>query len=224
MNQELTLAIEAGIENGSVALLDEESVIAKWHGAEGTRTSEELLPQIASMLDEAGVKRSMISSIAVSRGPGSYTGVRVGLATAMGLSRSLNVLCIGVSTLKAIFLRFGEGEAAFSVIPIGRAGVCWQNFSFASESIQAGEVRSGTPEEFDQAVSSAPQFRILAHSSVITLPGAEFLAAHGSRVMDVGRDVAVFIGEAARRSDEGLEPIYARTMTFPTSTGEKIVR
>src|SRR5439155_16275699 len=96
------LGIETATASQSVALLDDQQVLAEaaWSGA-GSRGGK-LLPMIDSVLRKAGVTPSAIEAIAVSVGPGSFTGVRVGLATAKGIILGTQALLIGVSTLEAL--------------------------------------------------------------------------------------------------------------------------
>ena len=68
--------------------------------------SETLLPQFKEVLKMSNVKREMIDAIAVSIGPGSFTGLRIGLATAKALSYAWQVKIIGVSTLQALAYHF----------------------------------------------------------------------------------------------------------------------
>ena len=96
------LGIETATASQSVALLEDQQLLAEaaWSGA-GSRGGK-LLPMIDSVLREAGVAPSAIEAIAVSVGPGSFTGVRVGLATAKGMVLGTHAVLIGVSTLEAL--------------------------------------------------------------------------------------------------------------------------
>lgn len=68
----------------------------------GYRHGESLLPSISSLLDEQDVARSSLAGIIVGTGPGAFTGLRVGLATAKGLAHGLGVPIVGVSTAEAL--------------------------------------------------------------------------------------------------------------------------
>jgi tRNA threonylcarbamoyl adenosine modification protein YeaZ len=79
--------------------------------------SESLLPEIVSLIEKAGVSRKAIAAVAVSAGPGSFTGIRIGLATALGLARGLHAELSQISLFEA--LAFGR-ERAMLVVPMGR--------------------------------------------------------------------------------------------------------
>ncbi len=68
----------------------------------GFRHGETLLPTIGSFLDEQGLPRSGLVGIVVGTGPGQFTGLRVGLATAKGLAHGLGIPLVGVSTAEAL--------------------------------------------------------------------------------------------------------------------------
>jgi tRNA threonylcarbamoyladenosine biosynthesis protein TsaB len=95
------LAFDCAISGLSVALVrDGESLAA--HREEGRGQAATLLPAIAAVLRQAGVDRRALSMIAVTVGPGSFTGVRVGLAAARGLAMALDVPLAGIATTAAL--------------------------------------------------------------------------------------------------------------------------
>lgn len=94
----MLLAIETSSLVSSVALLHNGTLRAELTIQARLTHSEQLMPHIADMLDKAGVKKDKIDAIAVSVGPGSFTGLRIGLATAKGLSYGWNVPIIGIET------------------------------------------------------------------------------------------------------------------------------
>lgn len=96
------LAIDSTAIVASVALCDDEKLIALYTVNNGNTHSETLLPMVESILKEAKLTPADIELFAVSNGPGSFTGVRIGCATIKGLAFGRNVPCIGVSTLEAL--------------------------------------------------------------------------------------------------------------------------
>lgn len=96
------LAIDSTAIVASVALCDDDKLIAIYTVNNGNTHSETLLPMIESILKQAKLNASDIGLFAVSNGPGSFTGVRIGCATAKGLAFGREVPCIGVSTLESL--------------------------------------------------------------------------------------------------------------------------
>lgn len=94
----MLLAIETSSLVSSVALLHEDTLRAEFTTQARLTHSEQLMPHIADMLQKASVQKTAIDGIAVSIGPGSFTGLRIGLATAKGLAFAWNVPIIGIET------------------------------------------------------------------------------------------------------------------------------
>lgn len=98
----LTLAIETATRVCSAALCRDGQIIAAYDVNTGMTHSEELLPQLEQLLQRTGVKKNEIGLIAVSMGPGSFTGLRIGLATAEAMAYSWQCCLHGVDTLAAL--------------------------------------------------------------------------------------------------------------------------
>jgi len=97
-----TLGIETSTSQTSVALLENgQLVLARAH-LRPKQSAERLLPLIAELLAEAGWPRASLDRIGVSVGPGSFTGLRVGMACAQGLSLGLGIPLLGVTSLQAM--------------------------------------------------------------------------------------------------------------------------
>src|SRR5438552_2224461 len=131
------LGIETATASQSVALLDNQQVLAEaaWSGA-GSRGGK-LLPMIDSVLRTAGVASSAIEAIAVSVGPGSFTGVRVGLATAKGMILGTQAALIGVSTLEALAAGCARRQAIVcALLDAGRGEVYTGLYQYTNAGFQ----------------------------------------------------------------------------------------
>ncbi len=95
------LALETATPTCGVALLRDEDVVAEAHLHRPRIHSERLTPLIEDVLAHGGVDASALDAIAVSMGPGSYTGLRIGVSTAKGWALSTQADLIGVPTLEA---------------------------------------------------------------------------------------------------------------------------
>ncbi|MGN0523906.1 MAG: tRNA (adenosine(37)-N6)-threonylcarbamoyltransferase complex dimerization subunit type 1 TsaB [Eubacterium sp.] len=102
----MLLSIDSSAVTASVALTDGDDVIKSEFVNSGLTHSETLLPMIKRVMQ--GVEFSSLDAIAITAGPGSFTGVRIGVATVKGLAFSNNIPCIGVSTLEAIAYNFTD--------------------------------------------------------------------------------------------------------------------
>ncbi len=104
----LILAVESSCRVPSVALLRGDEVLAEVEGGPGRSGAESLLPGIDTALRRAGASLDAVAAFAVSIGPGSFTGLRIGLATALGLCFDTARKIIPVPTLAALSLHAGE--------------------------------------------------------------------------------------------------------------------
>jgi tRNA threonylcarbamoyladenosine biosynthesis protein TsaB len=95
----LVLGIESATAQVGVAIGGHEGVLASAHSARDRRHAESLTPQIEFVCSQARVELSEIGVVAVDVGPGLFTGLRVGIATAMAVAYGLGVPMIGVSSL-----------------------------------------------------------------------------------------------------------------------------
>lgn len=98
----LTLAIETATKVCSAALCRDGEIIAAYDVNTGMTHSEGLLPQLEQLLQRTGVQKNEIDLLAVSMGPGSFTGLRIGLATAEAMAYSWQCCLHGVDTLEAL--------------------------------------------------------------------------------------------------------------------------
>ena len=96
------LSIDSSALVASVALCEDDSVLAEYTINNGNTHSETLLPMVESVLGFFSLKATDIDLFAVSAGPGSFTGVRIGAATLKGLAFGSDKPCVEVSTLEAI--------------------------------------------------------------------------------------------------------------------------
>lgn len=113
----LTLALETTGATASVALARGEDLLAEVAFPAHEALCRTLLTRIEETLAQAGVQRGDIEAIAVSHGPGSYTGLRISIATAQGFSQAGGLPVVGVSTLEALAFPF-RALVAGTLVPI----------------------------------------------------------------------------------------------------------
>jgi tRNA threonylcarbamoyladenosine biosynthesis protein TsaB len=124
----LILGLDTCLGACSAALTDGDSVLAEAAEAMTRGHQERLAPMVQALMAGAGVGFSDLDRIAVTVGPGSFTGLRVGLAFAKGLALATGRPCVGVGTLEALCASLpGDGRRA-AVIDAGRGQIYLQIF------------------------------------------------------------------------------------------------
>lgn len=109
------LAIETSTEACSVALLVRDSVMER-HEIAPRRHTELVLPWADELLARAGINKSQLDAIAVGRGPGAFTGVRLAIALVQGMALALDKPVLPISTLAALAMQASGDEAILAAI------------------------------------------------------------------------------------------------------------
>jgi tRNA threonylcarbamoyl adenosine modification protein YeaZ len=135
MTSPLILSLETATIGGSVWLGFGITELATRIGDPKVSQSASLLRDISDCLDEAGVKLAEVDLFACAAGPGSFTGLRIGIATLKALAASLNRPCVGIPTQNAVALAGGPSDATVALLPAGRGEVFAQMFSVKDEGV-----------------------------------------------------------------------------------------
>ncbi len=98
----LIMAFESSAKAASVALVQDGRLISQYSQCSGLTHSRTLLPMAEDMLKNAEMSLKDVDCFAVAQGPGSFTGIRIGVSTVKGLAWASNKPCVGVSTLEAM--------------------------------------------------------------------------------------------------------------------------
>jgi len=129
----IVLGIDAACAACSAALWRDGHIVARRLTAQSRGQAEILVPLIQQVLAEAGLGWAQLSRLAVTIGPGSFTGVRVALATARGLALATGLPLVGLSTFEVIAHGLPEGEGAGRELLVAvdsrRAELFFQRFS-----------------------------------------------------------------------------------------------
>ena len=129
------LSVETATLSGSVALSHGEEVLAALTGDSGVSHSNTLLSDIDKVLSEAQVELADVDLFAVAMGPGSFTGLRIGIATVKALAATLDRPTAGVPTLHAVALAAGASPRTVALLPAGRGEVFAQLFSVTKDAL-----------------------------------------------------------------------------------------
>lgn len=144
----LILSLETATRAGSVAITRGETLLASSSGDAQVSHSTHLLDHIQGVLDEADVRLHSINFFAAAAGPGSFTGLRIGLATVKSFAATLNRKCVGIQTLHAVARAAGESSNTVALLPAGRGEVYVQRLSVSSV---------GTVQPLDEATHQEPR-------------------------------------------------------------------
>ncbi len=110
------LAIETATYCGGVAILDSQKLLASLHLNTTKTHSERLMASIHTLLNELSFTVADLDGIVISRGPGSFTGIRIGMSVAKGLAFAAKKPLVAVSTLEALASRFAPH--GFLICPV----------------------------------------------------------------------------------------------------------
>jgi tRNA threonylcarbamoyladenosine biosynthesis protein TsaB len=123
--EDLLLAVDTSTQIASAALYDGVSVRAEMTWESPRRHTMELTPQVVAMLNQLGIDASALAGLAVALGPGSFTGLRVGLALAKGLALARAIPLIGIPTLDvAVYPVRRRRATLYATLEAGRGRIC----------------------------------------------------------------------------------------------------
>ncbi|MFH2052882.1 MAG: tRNA (adenosine(37)-N6)-threonylcarbamoyltransferase complex dimerization subunit type 1 TsaB [bacterium] len=177
----LNLALDTATPWGRFALAEGTALLAyrplNIHGS----YADALLPVIQELLDEAGRSREEVAGLGIVRGPGSFTGVRIGVATAKGLAYALGCELVAVSTLEAmaaaLLAEYPEAEAAAPALDARRGEIFCGIFARAGGWVAPVAVPcAGTPDAWWGRVVAAG---VPLEGTIFGGDGAELLVGQG---------------------------------------------
>ena len=137
----MLLAIDTATRYASLALFDATGVISEQSWYSRNNHSVEVMPAIARMLAQQRSKAHSLTGVAVAGGPGSFTGLRIGMSVAKGLCLALDVPIVAIPTLDIITYAVGDpGGQVLTVLEAGRGRICVAAYHFE----EGLPVREGT--------------------------------------------------------------------------------
>lgn len=201
----LILAIETAIGGGSLALSRGGEIISTLEGGPDTSRASGLLPAIDELLKGSDLKPRDLNRIAVSVGPGSYTGIRVGIATALGLARSVGIEVAGVSALRALAAAGDLQTSVIAVLPVGREDIAWQHFDGDTTT---AEPRVGSLDSLARYLDGSGRHDTIVRHIGLVERLAEFTPPLNVTAAEV--PLAALIALAAHNglAEPGLAPLY----------------
>lgn len=133
------LALDTATSGCAVCVWQDGKVLASEAQTMARGQAEELMVMVDRVLGQAGVEPTALSGVAVTRGPGAFTGMRIALATAKGFALALSVPCVGVTTLEVLAAAVPDDERAgatvLACVESKRADIYVQLFSATLEPL-----------------------------------------------------------------------------------------
>jgi tRNA threonylcarbamoyladenosine biosynthesis protein TsaB len=218
----LILAIDTSGREGSLALVRGNVTAAEvleLVPLTGRQFSAEVIPQIASALDRQGLSKRDVGGYAVVSGPGSFTGLRVGLATVKGLAEIFQRPIAVVSMLEAVALTTMQAGKVIAAIDAGRGELYVGDYEVTLEGASCTSEILLSSAEFNKLLDANPSAQLITpdlpiaeaarfHTQVkqVERPQADEIARIGLRKIAAGDTVAPEVLEAnyIRRSDAEL--------------------
>lgn len=131
------LAIDTSTMSLSVALLSDEHLLAESVYTTGKTHSVSLMPMIVQLLDRCDCRPLDVDAVGVTRGPGTFTGLRIGISTVKGLCLSTGASVVGVSSLAALAFPLARSDRPVVVmIDARRQEVYWAQFQMGNNSLE----------------------------------------------------------------------------------------
>ncbi|NLG40657.1 MAG: tRNA (adenosine(37)-N6)-threonylcarbamoyltransferase complex dimerization subunit type 1 TsaB, partial [Chloroflexi bacterium] len=131
----MLVAIDTSTQWIGIALYDGVRVLAEHNWRSQNYHTTELVPAIADMLAKCRVKPSQLSGVGVALGPGSFTGLRIGLSAAKGLALGQNLPIAGVPSLEILVAsQPGLRRPMIAMLKVGRGRFAWARFRYTRPS------------------------------------------------------------------------------------------
>ncbi|HEX4144554.1 MAG TPA: tRNA (adenosine(37)-N6)-threonylcarbamoyltransferase complex dimerization subunit type 1 TsaB [Pirellulales bacterium] len=162
------LALETSGSSGSVAALDASQLILEQALAGGSRSAQSLAPGIEALLAEVGWSLGQVDLIAVTQGPGSFTGLRIGVTTAKALAYAVAGRLVGVNTLAVIARQAPVQQTLWTVLDAQRGELFAARFSPSAPDCHAETIEV-------QVVDRDTWLAQLAAGDAVSGPGLERL-------------------------------------------------
>lgn len=237
------LAFELSTEACSVAVLAGGEVRAR-HEIAPRKHAEYALPWADALLAEAGLAKSQLDAVAVGRGPGAFTGVRLGISVAQGIALALDLPTVPVSTLRALALRAlplgaGDGAQVLAAIDARMREVYVARFRLAVEgdggavdAVLDGDEAVMPPDAVPAPDGDDPWHGVGtgfgALDGALRQRFADRLVAVDAEALPHAADVARLAAAALRRGEgvapERLEPAYLRNDVALTLAQQQALR
>jgi len=182
-----------------------------------------LLPAVQEVLSAAGISREEISAVAVGRGPGSFTGVRIAVASAKGLAHGLGVPLVGLGTLDAVAWCFADSDAIVGIVGDAMRGEVYPCLfrCGGGRCERIGEYRVAKPVDAAAEWAAMDDPPTILAGNGLTKYGEVFRSALGGRSRVSAEELWTPTGASVvlAAAAEGDEPSLSAALAYPHAAG-----
>jgi tRNA threonylcarbamoyladenosine biosynthesis protein TsaB len=222
------LAIDTSTPRGGVLLSSDGTVVAYQQNDDPKLHAERLMPLIERVFADTGWSASQLDLVACGIGPGSFTGVRIGLATAKGIALALDRPIVGISSLLAMSSAADcrDDEMILSLLDARKGEVFWAIYDRAGVLLAGpGHAPNDGVAALGGELAKRPLVAVgeVATQVALGLPGVRVFRSEASDLPHAEQVARAAIARLARGDADdvhGLEPVYVRPpdITMPAST------
>ena len=223
------LAIDSSAFPASAAITDHGKILAEFYIHTKFTHSQTLMPMIKAVLDMSQTEITDLDLVAATKGPGSFTGVRIGVASAKGIAMPFNIPCCGISALEAIAYNF-TGDPDDKLICASMDARVGQVYN-ALFRVADGKIQRITPDRVIQLTDLADEMKAYVEKIYLAGDGAELcfkaFTEHDcivvpenlryQRASAVAFAAAEFMAEGKTCTAAELQPLY---LQIPQATRE----
>ena len=220
----IVLALETATSRSSVAILQNDELLGEVECDSSRSLTTQIIPAIHELLEVTSLKMTNLEGLAVSIGPGTFTGLRVGLATMTAFRLALGIPLVGVSTLEGLAWNLPAGELPIMCTVAIRADVVyWSRFRWQQQTLM--RITTDQVGTIDQICEELTEPTVLLGDG--WLQNKEGLSAHNLPIVEAPSEAmwpsAKSVGQAGRKLlEEGhylsegcapryIQPSYAKT-------------
>ncbi len=221
----ITLGVDTSVPLGGTALWRDGEGVAEMMMKSPLSHAEELLPLISRLLERCGLERDEIDLVSVNVGPGSFTGLRIGLATAKGFCQALGIPLVGIDGTFAYRARLDVKERV-CVLLRNRRDLLYARW-FVGMKPQGETVVLPVTKAWERLVNERKDVTIIGDGALVLCdllgeaPWVRLASAkaHAPSPMWIAR-----LGEEGDRKDRlyDLEPAYVEPILFKTNNTKKM--
>lgn len=217
MENKTILGIDTSTDNCSVALMKNGEILSERSEIAKSAHSEKLIAFISDIFNETGTKIQDINAIGVNIGPGSFTGLRIGLSVAKGLAFPNKIPVYGVKSIPTLIAENNFEESIMYVIKSHKNMVFYHTYTNSEEDLLDIVIEYG---DLAEIINGKDDVKIVGNSDFADVTGKpnDVIFPHGKSVAKLVNENYNKLQEA---SDQDIEPYYLTSFQTKKWTGNK---